>query len=398
MFEARNQNWKLKAACAEPYRVLFPLGLLAAAVGLGVWIPHYFWPQVFTYPGQSHAVLQIQGFLLCFVFGFLGTMLPKVHGVPPLGIAQFLAFPVGLVALIIAALAGFPLTTQIIHLALLANFVAFMILRWPQRRGNPPSLFVFIAMAVLADTTGTVLRIASLAGFASGDAFRLGGLLQFQAFPLLLILGVGGFLLPKLFANEAIDPQRLKPAGTGTQGLLLAALLFLAGYAVEAFLPAYPLSIRLGSGLRAAVWFWFLLTQLRLQRIPGGLPPYLAAARLSLWFMGLGMLMPVILPRYLLAWEHLVFITGILWLTLSVASRVLTAHGGKLGLLESSRKSVLAFGWLTVLAAATRVSTEIWTGERNLHLALASTFALCGMALWVRPYLGMIFRFPGDGK
>src|SRR5690606_36338218 len=339
-------HWKLKAACAEPYRVLFPLGLLGSAAGLGVWIPHYLWPQTFGYPGQSHAVLQIQGFLLCFVFGFLGTMLPKVHGVAPLGAGQFLAFPVGLVALMAAALLNMPFAAQLIHFALLANFVAFMLLRWPERRGNPPSFFVFIAAALLADAAGTLLRLASLAGLAPGSLFRLGGLLQFQAFPLMLVLGVGSFLLPKLFAGEVIDPQRLRPDGTGTRGLLVAAAVFLAGFFVEALLPAYPLSIRLGSGLRAAVWGWFLVSQIRLHRVPGGLPAYLAAARWSLWLMGLGMLMPVFLPRYLLAWEHVVFITGILWLTLSVASRVLTAHGGRLGLLESSRKTVLAFGWL----------------------------------------------------
>ncbi|HLU69824.1 MAG TPA: NnrS family protein [Fibrobacteria bacterium] len=397
MHDAGNHNWKLKAACAEPYRVLFPLGLIGAAAGLGVWIPHYFWPHVFGYPGQSHAVLQIQGFLLCFVFGFLGTMLPKVHGVAPLGPVQFLLFPAGLIALMVAALGNFSLTAQLIHLGLLANFVIFMLRRWPERRGNPPSFFVFIAIALLADLTGTILRIVSLTGLGSAQTFRLGGLLQFQAFPLMLVLGVGGFLLPKLLVNETIDPKRFRPAGTGTLGLLAAALLFLGGYVVEACLPVYPLSVQLGSGLRATVWFWFLLTQLRLQRVPGGLPAYLAAARWSLWFMGLGMLMPVFLPRYILAWEHLVFITGILWLTLSVASRVVAAHGGKLGALESSRKSVLAFGGFTVLAAATRVSTEIWTAERNLHLALASAFALCGLAFWARRFVGLLFRFPGDG-
>lgn len=391
-------NWKLKAACAEPYRVLFPLGLLGAAAGLGVWIPYYFWPQAFGYPGQSHAALQIQGFLLCFVFGFLGTMLPKVHGVAPLGAAQFLTFPAGLLALMGAALLDFPLLAQIIHLALLGNFVAFMVVRWPERRGNPPSFFVFIAAALLADVIGTVLRIASLTGLASGTTFRLGGLLQFQAFPLLLVLGVGGFLLPKLFAGEIIDPQRLKPAGTGTRGLLVAAALFLAGYGVEAWLPIYPLSVRLGSGLRAAVWLWFLFTQMRLHRVSMKLPIWLQGARWSLWAMGLGMLMPVSLPRYLLAWEHVVFIAGVLWLTMTVAARVLAAHGGRLGLLESGRKGLLAFGAFTVLAAMTRVSTEIWTGERNLHLALASGFALAGLAFWSRLFVPLLFRFPGDGK
>jgi hypothetical protein len=388
----------LKAACAEPYRVLFPLGLLGASVGIGVWIPNFFWPESFGYPGQSHATLQIQGFLSCFVFGFLGTMLPKVHGVAPLGPAQFLLFPVGLFAMMVAALMNAPWVAQWMHVVMLANFVVFMVRRWPQRRGNPPSFFVFIAAALLADTVGTLLRIAGLTGYASGPAFRMGALMQYQAFPLMLVLGVGGFLLPKLFANEIIDPHRLKPDGTRTRGLLVAAALFLAGFGLEAYVSVPALSIRLGSGLRAAVWFWFLFTQLRLHRVSGPLPAYLAAARWALWLMGAGMLMPVVLPRYLLAWEHIVFITGVLWLTLSVASRVIAAHGGRVDLMTSSRKRVLAFGWLVALAAATRVSTEIWTGARSLHLALASGFALTGMVLWAHQYGPVLFKFPGKGK
>jgi len=389
-------HWKLKAACAEPYRVLFPLGLLGAAIGLGVWIPTYIWPDTFAYPGQSHATLQIQGFLLCFVLGFLGTMLPKVMGVAPMGVLQFLIMPIGLLALMASALLNMPLTAQIIHLALLANLILFALRRWPERRGNPPSFFIFIGAALLSDTLGTLFRVLILSGVTSGPSYRMSSLLQFQAFPLLLILGVGGFLLPKLFANEIIDPQRLKPSETGLRNLSIAALLFLTGFAVEAWLPVYPLAVMMGSGLRAAVWFWFLTTQLRLHRVPAGLPAYLSAARWSLWFMGLGMFLPLLFPQYLFAWEHLTFITGFLWLTLSVAARVLTAHGGKLVVLESGRNSVLAFGALVLLATLTRVSTEIWTGSRALHLALASAFALVGIAIWAWRFVPLLYRFPGD--
>jgi hypothetical protein len=226
----------------------------------------------------------------------------------------------------------------------------------------------------------------------------LGALLQFQAFPLLLVLGVGGFLLPKLFAGQNIDPRRLAPSRIGTGGLLVAGTLFLAGYGVEAMLPVYPLSIRLGAALRAGVWGWFLFAQLRLHRVPRGLPTYLAAARGSLWLMGLGLALPVILPRYLLAWEHLVFITGILWLTLSVASRVAAAHGGRIAALQAGRKATLALGWLLALAALTRVSTEIWTEGRALHLALAAAFALAGLALWAWRFGPLFFRLPDSAR
>lgn len=388
----------IKAVCAEPYRVLFPLGLAGAALGLGVWIPHYLRPESFAYPAASHATLQIQGFLLCFIFGFLGTMLPKVVGVAPLGLARFLALTLGLILLMAAAIAGMGVTAQIIHLALLINFLGFMLARWPQRRADPPPYFLFIAGGLLADLVGTLLKLAVQAGIAGGGSYRLAALLQFQAFPLLLILGVGGFLLPKLFAGEVIDPARLLPSSTHLRGLLTATVVFLAGYFVEALLPFHPLSIRLGSGLRAAVWLWFLVSHIRLHRVTTKLPVWLGGARWSLWLMGAGMALPVLAPRYLLAWEHLTFVSGFLWLTITVATRVLTAHAGRLPLLEAGRRTMLALGLLIGLAALTRVTTDIWTGARALHLALAALFALLGLALWARRFLRLVARFPGDGK
>jgi uncharacterized protein involved in response to NO len=380
---------------AEPYRVLFPLGLIGAVIGLGVWIPHFLWPDVFGYPGQSHAVIQIQGFLLCFIFGFLCTMLPKVLGVSPLGTFQFILFPAGIIGIVAASLAGAPLAAQLLHLALLVNFMTFIAMRWRARRGNPPVFFVFIAAAMAADLAGTMFRVLSLTGQGSPQNFRLGALLQYQAFPLLLILGVGSFLLPKLFAGVTIDSARLAASGTPVRSLLAVASLFLLGYGVETWLPVYPLSIQLGSGLRAVVWLWFLFGILRLHRIPAGQPAYLAAARFSLYAIGLGTLLPAFLPAYVLAWEHLVFITGMLWLTITIAARVATAHGGQLDRLETRRKTVLAYGWLLALAALTRASTDIWTGARGMHLALASLFALAALGLWTGLFARLFFRFPG---
>ena len=129
-------------------------------------------------------------------------------------------------------------------------------------------------------------------------------------------------------------------------------------------------------------------------RIPGKLPAYLAAARLALLLMGLGMALPVLFPAYLLAWEHLVFITGFLWLTLSVAARVVASHGGNMEILGQHRKKALAYGALIILAMLSRVSTDIWTGGHWLHLALASAFAIAALGLWGRIFLPLIARVP----
>jgi len=136
------------------------------------------------------------------------------------------------------------------------------------------------------------------------------------------------------------------------------------------------------------------LGQLRLTGISRKLPPYLAAARLSLFSMGLGMAMPVVLPAYLLAWEHLIFITGFLWLTLSVAARVVASHGGSMDALDQNRKKYLAYGWLILVAMMSRVATDIWTGGHWMHLALASAFALIALGIWGRIFLPLLLIFP----
>jgi uncharacterized protein involved in response to NO len=395
--------WDRESLRAEPYRILFPLGLACAAIGIGIWIPFYFLPQVVAYPGQAHAALQIQGFLLCFILGFLLTMLPKVMGVRHLGRAQSILFPAGIVAASVCAWINAPhsaLAAQAVHLFLIGNFLFFIASRWPHHKGSPPATFIFIPLAFAADTVGTVLRILISLDSMEAGFLRFASLLQFQAFPLLLILGIGGFLLPKLFGNAVVNPAALRDQqGNPLYVPLAMGAILLGSFALEAAASAFgsgTLVLRLAYALRAAVWGWFTLGQLRLTGIVRKLPAYLEAARLSLLSMGLGMAMPVIFPAYLLAWEHVIFITGFLWLTLSVAARVLASHGGRPGMLDQHRKKSLAYGCLIAIAMVSRVATDIWTGGHWMHLALASAFALIALGLWARIYLPLILLAPSQ--
>lgn len=383
----------------EPYRILFPMGLTMGAIGMGIWIPYFLWPETFPYPGQGHATVQVQGFLLCFIFGFLGTMLPKVLGVAPLGPVQFAVFPLGLAALSTAALLGFPRLAQAFHLLLILNFAVFVARRWRMRSGHPPRHFVFIGLAMAADLVGTCLRIHALSGHVGPEYLRASALLQYQAFPLLLILGVGGFLLPKLFANAAVDPRSLVAAPGGfPAGFFALGLLFLTAFAVEAFAPALlggESSVRLAHLLRAGVWAWFLLVQVRIHTVTYPQPAYLEGARLSLYAIALGLALPVFWPAWLLAWEHVIFLGGLMWLTLSIAARVTAAHGGRLDLLAKTRKPTLAYGALLVLALLVRVATDLFISSRWLHLALAAALGLAVLGIWSWKYAPLFFRRPG---
>ena len=67
----------------EPFRLCFLIGLGIAAAGLFPWpLVQLGW--IRGWPGPLHAMTMMQGFLVAFAVGFLGTMLPRRTGAPPL--------------------------------------------------------------------------------------------------------------------------------------------------------------------------------------------------------------------------------------------------------------------------------------------------------------------------
>jgi len=44
--------------------------------------PLYVWHITAVYPGLAHSRIMVEGFLTCFVVGFLGTALPRLLDVP----------------------------------------------------------------------------------------------------------------------------------------------------------------------------------------------------------------------------------------------------------------------------------------------------------------------------
>lgn len=399
LYSPKPYGW-LESIRQEPYRLLFPMGLALGAIGMGIWIPYFLLPESFPYPGQGHAAIQVQGFLLCFILGFLGTMMPKVLGIRPMGTGQFVVIPAGILAMTVLALLSMPRLAQAAHLLVLFNFIAFIARRWKSRSGSPPPPFVFIGLAMAADILGTCLRLHALPGNLGPSAWRASSLLQFQAFPLLLILGVGSFLLPKLFANPAVNPQALRAVQGGGQPLLAAmGALFIGSFAFEALGPLWlggSSAIRLAHLIRAGVWAWFLFTRIRIHAVVFPQPAYLEGARMSLYAVAAGMILPILWPAWILAWEHVIFLGGLMWLTLSVASRVVAAHGGCIELLARNRKPTFAFGSVIVVALILRVSTDIFITSRWLHLAIAGALGLIVLGLWAWTYFPLFFRFPGQ--
>src|ERR1017187_897825 len=66
-------------ASPDPYRIFFPLGIVLGLAGVAVW-PLFFFGIISGYWGISHAFIQSDGFLFCFVAGFLLTAIPRFTG------------------------------------------------------------------------------------------------------------------------------------------------------------------------------------------------------------------------------------------------------------------------------------------------------------------------------
>ncbi len=68
-----------KMILEEPYRVFFPLGMLAAIWGVMMW-PLMYAGLLRFYPGEAHTRMMIEGFMGAFVLGFSGTAFPRLTG------------------------------------------------------------------------------------------------------------------------------------------------------------------------------------------------------------------------------------------------------------------------------------------------------------------------------
>ncbi len=381
----------------EPYRLLFPIGLIGACVGLGIWLPFLFGLSGFAYPGSSHALLQIQGYLLAFILGFLLTMLPKVLALPPWSAWSFYPIPTLLVLQTVALLIWGPGLAQILHGLLMAYVLILLGLRFPRRGQKPPPSFLLIAAALLADFAGTAFLLATQFRaesftFFGASPVLLGYSLQYQAFPLLLILGVGSFLLPRFFLYER--PHVPKPWFSSRLFWVSIALLIFTSCWLESATGLHRETLammRISYALRFGAIALVLFPVIGLHRVVWKIPPYLQGARFGLYGIALGLGLAMADPVHRLAWLHLVFIGGYGGLTLAVASRVVAGHGGVPALLVDSASWAWYWGPFFALGIILRLGADFWLSLRNPMLIAATLSMMLGFAVWAwrfTPYLG----------
>ena len=73
----------------EPFRAFFPAAVLTGIIGVSLW-PLHFAGIIPLYPGVAHAHLMAHGFFGGFIFGVLGTGLPRMLSTNPFRLWQVL--------------------------------------------------------------------------------------------------------------------------------------------------------------------------------------------------------------------------------------------------------------------------------------------------------------------
>lgn len=378
--------WHLVGA-GEPYRLLFPIGTFLGLIGVMLW-PAFVWGGL-PYPLEAHAGIMIQGFLASFVFGFLGTALPRLLDAPRLGLKESLFLTSGTIGVSATHLAGAHLFADAIFLAVFGSFLVLLGLRLPHRKDLPPPGFVLVLLGMLCALIGTAVQIADhlAPAMLSETSHLLGKRLLQQGFLLLPIMGIGAFLLPRFFGlpNRQNFPESLKPPPGWWRKAAFAAACgatVLLSFVAEAF-HLLPLAYTL-RGLAVLAYFAREVPVHKAAFSKGSLA---LALRIALACLPLGFFIMAAMPGRQVTFVHVVFIGGFSLLTFTVASRVILGHSGQDRLFSANLRSVFALIGFLILALATRLAADWMPDSRFTHYAYAALAWTTGVAIWAAAFL-----------
>jgi len=344
----------------QPYRLFFPLGVLLGWVGVGQWL--FFslgLGGAFRVP--FHAMVQVQGFIGCFVAGFLFTFIPRrTMGRTPAAWQLWLcaACPLGLTVFAWLERWAIAQTFWLVELLVLMQFVASRARANRNPRPTPPTL-VWVPLALVMGVAGSVVS-------AFPTLHAIGKSLVLEGVVTALVMGIGAMLVPVITRAEAPPDQQGGLAPKWPQVLL--AVTFAASFFIEGR-PAYVL--RLGVVLAVFVFnarLWVRPTQRGVNRW---------LTWLAAWCLPLGYAVLAVRPELRTTGLHIVFLGAFGMLAFSVSHHVVAAHGGRPELLSGAVTPMLPCG---VLMGAALVARTAMTLDASRYLQWMTAAALCFIA------------------
>lgn len=389
--------WGLVAA-GEPFRLLFPLGAAIGIFGVMMW-PLFVWNVTTVYPGVAHARIMVEGFLACFVVGFLGTALPRLLGVPRVSLLESFCYAGALVLAVVLHARGQILWGDVVFFCVMGTLVFSLLVRALFRNDTPPPAFVLVAMGMCCALAGSFSQIAAVVApsIVPGWLPLLGKLILNQGFLLLPIMGIGAFLLPRFFGlpNRQSLPESLAlPPGWMPKAAFAAAC---GGAVLASFVLEVGGLRREGYALRALAVGLYFFREVPVHQAGWGGGSLAMGLRIALASIPLGYGLLAAMPERTFTFLHVVFISGFSLLTFIVASRVVLGHSGQSEKFRASIRPVLVLCALAVLAMLTRVTADWLPRVTMSHYAYAAVAWSLGVLIWAAAILpGVLKKDPSS--
>jgi len=383
----------------EPFRLFFPLGITCGVVGAGHWL-FYGLGLTGSYSGFVHASIQIQGFMACFIFGFLFTAWPKFAVGPVATWWEIVGVFAGGALVLVSLAAGWWPLVEVGTLVQLTAFGVFMGGRYWRRATQQPPALIFLTVAFVHAAVGAGLLLwIRLDGPPALEL--LGRRLLWQGSCLAVVLGMGGHLIPRVLGMpEGVVPKL--PAPTGWAGVRVAfrgwrawSCWLSGGLLFASFLIEHGGAEPLGRMVRAAVVSVHLVASTQVWRLPRVRATFVYGLWVSVWLVVVGLWAAAFASRYHVAALHLVFIGGFSLLVLTIGARVTLSHGGYMRL-EARNRLVAAVIAGVLVAAALRVGADASPERYFATVASAAGVWMMACLLWAAYFIPkMVYReFP----
>lgn len=382
----------LARVAAEPYRVFFPLAVLAGMTGVALW-PLHLGGWLATYPGVIHARLMVHGFFFGFIAGFLGTAFPRLVGVRGLSPGWLACWLSAYGMMLVALATGHLLAGDLAFLTLLGLVLAFAASRLHRRADLPPPGFTLAALGLSCGLAGGVIGVAS--SLVELDPFWivLQRLLSYQGLVLLPVLGVGGFLLPRFFGltsgQEFPETRAVTRPWLQSAGLALAmGALIVASFVGEALG-----QVRAAYAVRALVAAFYFFKEVRLDRatMPGNTVSRVLRASFGLALLGL--LLIAALPAWRVALLHTTLVGGLAVITFVVATRVILGHSGNLKALRLPNRWLWVAWGLMIFGMSSRIVGDFLPRIMATHYNYGAVCWIAGALLWAAYVLPKVWVF-----
>ena len=375
------------ASATDAYRIFFPLGILLGVAGVSIW-PLYYFGAASGYSGRAHMFVQADCFLYAFVVGFLWTAIPRFTGSnAPSRVVQY-GLAGTLLAVAICFEAQIFAVGHVLFVVAHLTFIAVVMRCFLRRKFPPPPTFALVGAGILSGLIGAIVNAGIAWGWIDPGWDLVGRRMLTEGMVLLLVLGVGGFLGPRLLGFAQLpDFQTIgQPAEQsrppfmvrhGAKVYAICGVLMLASVLLE-----YSVRLPTMAWFRAAMGTVLIASSIRPWRLPAVRTTLAWCVWLAHWFLIAGLWIAASVPKYRIDLLHIMFMGGFTLLILAVSTRVVLSHGSYL-LAEEKKSWPLRIGLITgLIALLARTAAPFVPNSYFSHLAWAGLFWISGILFW----------------